>query len=199
MSSPVGHFLGGVAAAWAVDLVPGDRAARPAPEPAPFFRRAGNRLTILCGLLAVTPDLDLFLHNHRTVTHSVTAVLVVAAVSAVLAKCIGSRSVARTAFMCAGAYGSHLLLDWLAVDISVPCGIQMFWPLSSRWYISGWSIFPGTERRHILGVAAILINATAVAWEVLLLAPVLGSLWLVRVKALAGLPAETPGGDHAAE
>jgi membrane-bound metal-dependent hydrolase YbcI (DUF457 family) len=199
MSSPVGHFLGGISAAWAVDLIPGDRAARSAPEAATFYRRAGNGLTMLCGLLAVAPDLDLLLHDHRTVTHSVTAVLVVAAVSALVAKCVGKRAVARTALMCAGAYGTHLLLDWLAVDNSVPCGIQMLWPISRRWYISSWDIFPGTERRHILGAAAILANAKAVGSEVMLLAPVLASLWLIRVKALAGFPAEAPGGDHAAK
>jgi membrane-bound metal-dependent hydrolase YbcI (DUF457 family) len=199
MSSPVGHFLGGVAAAWAVDLVPGDRTARTAPSGASFYRRAGNGLTMLCGLLAVTPDLDLLLHVHRTITHSLTAVLVVAVVSAVLAKWAGKRSLGRAALMCAGAYGTHLLLDWMAVDNSFPYGIQLLWPISSRWYISSWPIFPGTERRHILGAVAVLTNATAAAWEVLLLAPVLGALWLVRVKALAGFPAETAGGHHAAK
>ncbi len=42
-------------------------------------------------------------------------------------------------------------------------------------------------------------NARAVAQELLILGPVVALLWLVRVKALARLPSELTGGDHAAQ
>src|SRR2546427_13121513 len=90
MPTPIGHALAGIAAAWAADLVPGDRAWRTASRFASWYARAGNGLTLVCAGLGVAPDIDLeFLpfnsQGHRTVTHSVGAVLFVALFAAVMA------------------------------------------------------------------------------------------------------------------
>ena len=59
------------------------------------------------------------------------------------------RPIARVAAMCAAAYGSHLLLDWLGADRYPPLGLQMLWPISKAWYISGVDLFRQTARQRI--------------------------------------------------
>jgi inner membrane protein len=212
MPSPVGHALAGVAVAWVADLVPGRRAWRTAgPATSPFVR-AGGILTLVCGALAVAPDLDLLVLRHRAITHSLGAVIIVFIVATAVTGWVTRlsspglpasglepqrRPVLRIGLMCAAAYGSHLFLDWLAVDTTLPYGLQALWPFSDRWYISGLDLFPGTERRDILSLTAFRTNLIAVSYEAAMLLPVLGLVWLVRVKALAGLSTEPAGRHHA--
>jgi len=203
MPSPIGHALAGAAAAWAADLVPGDRVWRTAPRYASWYAKAGNGLTLACVCLAVLPDIDLVMlpftpQVHRTATHSIGAVLLVGLVAAVVAR-IGRRPVARVSLMCAAAYATHLLLDWLGADRFPPFGLQMFWPFNDGWFISGWDLFPQTARRQLLSPAIIRLNVIAIAQETAILLPIVVALWLVRVKALAGLAAEPAGRDHAAQ
>jgi inner membrane protein len=198
MPSPIGHALAGLAAAWAVDLVPGDRAWRTAPEPASWFRRAGDGLTLACGALGAAADLDHLFITHRTVTHSIGAIAFVGLFAAAVAA-NAQRPVARVALMCAAAYSTHLLLDWLGVDTSVPRGIQALWPFSHEWFISGIDLFPKTERHELLTVATTVTNLKAIVQEVLIVGPPTVALWLVRVKALSRLPSEMARRDHAAK
>jgi membrane-bound metal-dependent hydrolase YbcI (DUF457 family) len=198
MPTSIGHALAGAAAAWGADLVPGNRAWRTAPATASWYRRAGNGLTVACAALGALPDADLLFHAHRTYTHSVGAVIVVGIVGAAWAAMAANtkRPIARVALMCAAAYGTHLLLDYFATDMVPPFGIQALWPFSHAWYISGWHLFRGTERRHFLSLAAIWINTRAGLQELLILAPIALAIWLIRVKALAGLAPQMPRGDH---
>src|SRR5438046_3190622 len=140
MPSPIGHALAGVAAAWAVDLIPGNRAWRTAPDDRSWYERAGGGLTVACAFLGAAPDVDLAFIEHRTVTHSIGAVCFVAVFAAALAA-NARRPVARVALMCAAAYGSHLLLDWLGTDRYPPLGLQLLWPINKEWYISGVDLF----------------------------------------------------------
>ena len=201
MPTTIGHALAGVAAAWGADLVPGPHVSRATAAPASWYRRAGNGLTLACVVLATVPDADLLFHVHRTWSHSVFAVLVAGVCAAVTAAARprASLSVARIAATCAAAYATHLLLDWLAVDFAPPRGIQLFWPFSTAWYISDWSVFRQVDRRAFLSPPTMWVNAQAVAQEVALLAPVLVVIWSVRVKALARFPAEMSRRDHSAE
>jgi membrane-bound metal-dependent hydrolase YbcI (DUF457 family) len=203
MPSPIGHALAGIAAAWAADLVPGDRAWRTAPPFASSYARAGNGLTLACVCLAVLPDVDLVMlpfkpETHRTVTHSVGAAVVVGLAAAAMAG-RARRPVARVSLMCAAAYATHLLLDWLGADRFPPFGLQIFWPFSDGWFISGWDLFRQTARRQLMSPAIIRLNALAIAQEMAILVPMLVALWLIRVKALAGLTTELAGRDHAAK
>ena len=208
MASPIGHALAGVAVAWSVDLVPGIRSWRTAPAVASWYERAGSGLTLTCAVLGIAPDLDLFFGRfHRTTTHSLISIVAVAGGAGLLAARArlprlarggrGTRGVVtRVIIMCAGAWATHLLLDWLAVDQSTPRGIQLLWPFDGRWFISGWDIFPGTERRQLFSAATISRNVEAIATDVAILAPVVVVLWLLRVKALAGLSSQLARGDH---
>jgi membrane-bound metal-dependent hydrolase YbcI (DUF457 family) len=194
----IGHALAGAAAAWSVDLVPGRRAWRTAPPAASWYRRAGDGLTLVCVVLAAIPDADLLFRIHRTFSHSIGAVIVVGILAGAVAA-LTNRPVVRIASMCAAAYGTHLLLDWLAVDLMPPYGIQLFWPFSDAWYISPWIVFRQIERARLLSAVTLRLNALAVTQELVVLAPMVIVIWLVRVKALARLAAQMSRGDHPAE
>jgi hypothetical protein len=195
MPSPFGHSLAGLAVAWAADLLPGDRAWRAAPATASWYRRAGNGLTAACAVLAMAPDLDLAFTRHRTYTHSVGAVVIVGLVAALIAK----KARSRVALMCAAAYASHLLLDWLGVDLYPPLGLQALWPFDSGWYISGLDWFRQTRREQLFTWPVIEQNLLAIAQEMAILVPIAAALWLVRVKTLAGLASEQTRRDHPAK
>jgi membrane-bound metal-dependent hydrolase YbcI (DUF457 family) len=199
MPSPIGHALGGLAVAWAADLLPPRLADRPEGPANGRPQGPHYKYLCLCAGLAVLPDVDLLLPiAHRTDTHSFAAVAAVALLMIVAGSVTGKVTV-KVALACIAAYASHLLLDWLQADPTPPFGIQLLWPLSSTWFISGWEIFRGTERRHLLEVATINRNIAAVGQEIVILTPVAAAAWLVRVKALAGLSAEMAGGDHPPE
>src|SRR5262245_47107636 len=208
MPTPIGHAMAGVAAAWIADLAPGDRAWRTAPPSASWYERAGNGLTLACAFLATLPDIDLlwlpwFPRQHRTVTHSIGAVIVVCLTALLVRKVSDTSDTTshhrplRVALMCAAAYATHLLLDWLGVDNFPPYGLQALWPFSDAWFISNLDLFAQTARRQLLTPAVIQLNLIAIAQEAAILMPILAALWLVRVKALAGLPTELARRDHA--
>ena len=136
------------------DLVPGRRSLRTAPESATWLERAGNGFTLVSAGLAASPDIDLLFQSHRTVTHSAGAVIVVALISAAVAA-NAQRPIGRVAAMCAAAYGTHLLLDWLCADNYPPRGLQVLWPFTSEWYIAGWEVFRRTSRNDLLTPAVI--------------------------------------------
>jgi len=218
MPTPIGHALAGVAAAWIADLAPGDRAWRTATPSASWYERAGNGVTLACAFLATLPDIDLvwlpwFPRQHRTVTHSIGAVIVVG-LTALIVRTVSDTSDTtshhshriqrvrrvrplRVALMCAAAYATHLLLDWLGVDNYPPYGLQALWPFSDAWFISNLNLFAQTARLRLLTPAVIRLNLIAIAQEAAILMPILVALWLVRVKALAGLPTELASRDHA--
>jgi membrane-bound metal-dependent hydrolase YbcI (DUF457 family) len=163
MPSPIGHALGGVAVAWAADLI--DR------------RRSSPSVVAVCAGLAMLPDADLIVPGaHRLATHSVTAAALVFIVAAAV-----TGKVTRDAVLYGLAYASHLLLDWLAADTYPPPGIQLFWPFSHQWFISGWDIFRQTARQQFLTAPIIRQNAIAIVQEVAILGPVVAALlWLRR-------------------
>ena len=199
MPSPIGHALAGVAVAWTADLIPGNRAWRLVPGNKSRYQRAGGGLTFLCAGLAAAPDLDLIVAGtHRTATHSLFAVLVVGLLASVLAA-NARRPVARVALMCAAAYGSHLLLDWLGTDNYPPRGIELLWPISQEWYVSGIDVFRQTARLRIFTRGPMLTNARAILQEIAILGPTAAAIYLVRVKTLSGLASEVARRDHPAQ
>jgi inner membrane protein len=185
--SPIGHVLAGAAVAYAGDAI--DR------------RRSPIGLVATCALLAAAADLDLLLPGyHRSFTHSFTAVAFIFIVAAVVTGEVNTRHHIgrwRVALVCACAYATHLLLDWLGADALPPFGIQVFWPFDTRFFMSGLHVFAETERRHPFSGPTIVQNLWAGAQEVAIVAPIAGALWLVRVKALARLPAKMSRRDHA--
>src|SRR5262245_1912571 len=161
MPSTIGHALAGATVAWAAEAITGFGDARrgqtctgPAPDPGsdPHLtpgQRVRLHLTAVCAILAAAPDIDLlFPVTHRTYSHSIGATLLVAVFSAAMAA-NARLPMLRVASTCTAAYGSHLLLDWLAVDFTPPLGLQLLWPINGEWYISGLDVFRGTARRNV--------------------------------------------------
>jgi inner membrane protein len=135
-----------------------------------------------CALLAASPDLDLFapaLIQHRTVTHSVGAVVLVTVLTAAVCWLAGRVSW-RVTLTCGAAYGSHILLDWLGRDPTPPFGIQALWPFTREWYISPLALFPATERRDFLTAPSLATNAKAVLVDIAIMGSLVGILWLTR-------------------
>ncbi|HKT81789.1 MAG TPA: metal-dependent hydrolase [Vicinamibacterales bacterium] len=186
MPSPIGHAFAGVAIAWMA--TPSEPSSATAARGVTTGRTGVSsaqlpwhqRLPWICAALAVVPDIDLlYLPIHRTATHSVTAAVAVTIVAAVVTGWVTGRISWRFAAICGLAYGSHIVMDWLGADASVPYGIQMFWPFSDRWFVAPVALFPGTERRNPFGMRAVLINLRAAAAEL-----AMGSvaLWLVALR-----------------
>jgi membrane-bound metal-dependent hydrolase YbcI (DUF457 family) len=191
MSSPVGHAIAGLAVAWGADLVPGDRKWRTAPASASWYARAGGTLTVVCAGLAASPDLDLLFHAHRTFTHSVLAAVVAGLVAGLVALRAG-RPVVRVASMCAAAYGSHLLLDWIAADPAAMPGLQLLWPWH-HWFLSGWDLLPPAQRQDFLSFATIRLNTITLLREIATLAPIACLAWWARTRMFARYGADRSG------
>jgi membrane-bound metal-dependent hydrolase YbcI (DUF457 family) len=182
MPSPIGHALAGAATAWAIDP------------------RAGRRLTLVAAGLAALPDVDLMLPvRHRTGTHSIGAVIAVTIIAAIVTGQVTRHRVWRTVCICGAAYATHLLLDWLAADLFFPYGLQVWWPFSDRFYISGWELFAQTERVRLFTAPVLKQNIQAIAQEIAILGPLVLAIWLVRVKPTARLAPELPSRHHPAQ
>lgn len=164
MPSPIGHLIAGGVIGQA--FAPGDR-----------------RTIAICAALATAPDLDLlFPATHRMATHSLSAVVVVTILTvAVTARVTGigyaSGSRIRIVSASVAAFASHLFLDWLGADPTPPHGLQLLWPFSDRWYISGLDLFRGTARRNLFTARSMWINATAIAQEIAITGPVAWMVW----------------------
>jgi membrane-bound metal-dependent hydrolase YbcI (DUF457 family) len=146
MPSPVGHLLGGIAAGWNV-----------APE-------RGLRTAVLLGFAGAAADLDLLAGTHRGPTHSITAAVMTLAVVALLTRNLKWGSAASA------AWGSHVLLDWLATDTSPPIGEMALWPLTRSYYESPLHLFPAVSRRYWLPEFWIY-NLKALVIELAILGP----------------------------
>jgi inner membrane protein len=174
MPSPVGHFIGGVAAGWLIAGAPRTTQVRHRVTNPALWREA-----IVFGTLGVLPDLDLLYGAHRTATHSVGAAFTVGVLAAIVwwlrrgtGKVFGIGAW-RFASACAAACASHALLDWLGHDTSAPFGIMALWPFSTTYYESGLHLFPAISRRYHQGWTFIEQNVRAVGLEVAILAPIL--------------------------
>jgi membrane-bound metal-dependent hydrolase YbcI (DUF457 family) len=171
MPTPIGHALAGLATAWFSPC------------------RRSKTVVALCVAAAIAADLDILIHQHRTFTHSVGAVVIVAVIAWGIARFARTRTFAASpakesgpalVLTIAAAYGTHIVLDWLGKDTAPPFGLMALWPLSSRYYISGANLFMEISRRYWKPDEFIVGNLKAGAWEVLVLAPIVALAWYVN-------------------
>lgn len=132
MPTPLGHALGGAAAGWGV--------ARPLPASAPLA--ATLRRGAWFALLGMVPDIDLLLAIHRGPTHSIGAALIVGLATTALASDV------RLGLAAGCAYATHVVLDWLGADNSMPVGIMALWPITWEYYQASRPIFDSVWRRN---------------------------------------------------
>jgi membrane-bound metal-dependent hydrolase YbcI (DUF457 family) len=182
MPSPLGHSLAGLTVGWLAETDPVSTGNR--------LRDVLSPLAVSCALMAALPDADLLVSDwHRTATHSVTATAAVFIVAMVVTAKVTRKPLWRVCLALAAAHATHLLLDWLAMDPHPPSGIQLFWPFSDRFYVSGLDLFPGTERR-LLKPGALMVNAYSAMWELLIMGPITIAAWFVRRVRLRGRQVE---------
>lgn len=154
MPSPVGHALGGIAIGWCA------------------VRRPEWRAAAVLAAVAVAPDLDLLVGDHRGISHSIGAAILAGAAAGILTRR------ASWALAVALAWSSHVALDWLSNDTRAPVGVMALWPFTADYYKAPLEIFPPVSRRY--RVAAFwLHNLKALVVELL----VLGPLTLLAVRA----------------
>jgi membrane-bound metal-dependent hydrolase YbcI (DUF457 family) len=181
MPSPLGHAIAGVAAGWLI-------------APGPARARRGQIVRVAAFALAATvADLDLLVGTHRGPTHSLAAA-VLAGIATWVRLAAGSgigpvkghglrvardnRSL-RFALAITAAYATHMLLDWLGADSSPPIGIMALWPFNRQYYESPLHLFMAISRRYWLPDFWML-NARAIARELVILGPVLGLVLRLR-------------------
>ena len=164
MPTPFGHAVAGLASALAANST----ARRPGLTPG---------LLLAAGAIAMAPDLDLLAGSHRTVTHSIGAIMFVAFVSWLVLRSRPDALAAAGALT--AAYASHPMLDWMGKDSSFPPGISILWPFSEAFYLSGWNVFGEVSRRYWLVEEFVLGNILALGMELLILGPVLIVTWIM--------------------
>jgi inner membrane protein len=165
MPSSVGHALGAMIAGAAVDARPKSR------------RELVARIVIL-SLLGAGPDLDLLIGQHRAETHSLGATLVVAGAATLLRLPLASTRWGIF-LAAAGAWGSHLILDMLGEDSSMPFGVEWLWPISTTYFSTGWDVFLPIARRWYTE-RYLAETIAAIVRETLILGPVLVLVVLAR-------------------
>ena len=153
MPSPVGHALGAVAVGWQI-------------VPRPQWRAAA-----ILALVAIAPDFDLLIHDHRGMSHSLGV-----AILAGLGALVITRS-PRWALAVTLAWASHVALDWLSNDTRPPIGVMALWPVSREYYKAPIEIFPAVSR-HYWETRFWIYNTKALIVEVLILGPL--AAWAVR-------------------
>lgn len=188
MPSPIGHALAGIATGC---LVMGRRSAKAPvergtrPGLATFIHslreRWMSREVLGFGLLGMLPDIDFLFGSHSTYTHSVGAVVTVGILAGILMATTGHVPRPRHVVAVAGAYGSHVLLDWLGSDDTAPLGVMALWPFSDQFFLSDHRWFPSVCR-EVWELRCWLHNAQGVTWEIAVLAPLaVGASYLTCV------------------
>jgi membrane-bound metal-dependent hydrolase YbcI (DUF457 family) len=164
MPSPIGHALGGLAAAWVVENA---TRARAVPE---------VRLAVVFAVVAAAPDLDLLIGAHRGPTHGLGSAAIAWAVA------YGLTRRGRLSLAIAAAWASHAVLDWMSADSSAPIGSMILWPASREFYQADFHPFTAISRRYWLP-GFWRHNILAVVREVAILFPVLvvAALWKWRI------------------
>jgi hypothetical protein len=138
--------------------------------------------------VAALPDIDLLARTlHRSATHSLFSGVVVFIIAAAVTRwVIPAAAPFSIAAICCTAWLSHGLLDWMGTDTNPPRGIQWLWPFSERWFISGWDLFPPTERRDPWSWPTMVKNAKAAAFEAASMGAVAAVAWWVSGRRRVG-------------
>ena len=130
------------------------------------------------GLLSGNPN-----RFHHGLTHSVGASLIVGFLFAGYFFCCQRRFLAPFIFATAG-YFSHVVLDFFAVDTSMPRGIPALWPFSSEYFISPIAVFSDVRRSASMGTffqsLFVAHNGWTVLREIIILVPMVLIVQIVK-------------------
>ena len=184
MPSPIGHGLAGLA----IGLAAEPRAADP-----PASRRL-SPFVVVGAIVAALPDLDLLYPPiHRGISHSIGMTCFLMIIAAGVTGWVTGRVRWRWVLLVGLAHGSHLAMDWMGVDRYAPPGLEALWPFSHRFYISGWDVFPPTERRLYLAHAWV-VNFRALVAEIGIMGPIAALVFFVRRTGRSRVPTSARDG-----
>ena len=161
MPTPIGHALAGLAVAGVGSQT-----------------RLPGRDAALLALCACAPDLDLILrqfdgvNHHRGATHSFAAAALAGLFAFLLRR--AGLGFPRPGLV-AAAWASHVLLDYLGRDTTLPFGEMALWPFSKAFFISPVAVFLDIPRSF--SAEAIRHNLTAAALEIAILGPLAALCW----------------------
>ena len=172
MPSPIGHGLAGLALGLAIQPV--------LPETATTTVRRVSTFALTGALVAALPDADLvYSEIHRGVSHSIGLTALLMIITSVVTGWVTGRVQWRWVMLVGAAHASHILMDWLGTDRYPPTGLEALWPFSREFYISGWDVFPPTERRVYLP-GAVWTNLRALVAEVGIMGPIAAFTYMAR-------------------
>jgi inner membrane protein len=134
---------------------------------------------LILGLVGMLPDIDLLFGIHSGPTHSIGAALIVVAATWLIQRATPRLPHSLPPIAVGLAYASHILLDWLGEDTSVPHGVMALWPFTDDFFMSPISIMPSITRRYWLP-GFWEHNLRALALELAILGPVLLIVWWTR-------------------
>ncbi len=144
-------------------------------------------LDFLPGLLV--GDINRF---HRSITHSLLAVLVFGVAVALIARLLRAPAL-RAGLLASGLYLSHLMLDFLSGNPSEVSGQPLLWPLMKDDVMSPWSplagVFHGVPGDGVWQFLQTLVswhNLEVILMELLVFAPFLLVARLLRRAAPGG-------------
>jgi inner membrane protein len=184
MPSPIGHGLAGLAIGLAIEPV--------LPESATTTTQRLSRFALMGALVAVLPDADLVYSTvHRGVSHSIGLTALLMIITGVVTGWVTGRVQWRWVILFGAAHASHILMDWLGTDRYPPTGLEALWPFSREFYISGWDVFPPTERRVYLP-GAVWTNVRALVAEVGIMGPMAVFTYMARRTRRSRVPTSAP-------
>ena len=129
------------------------------------------RAAAVLAMVAIAPDLDLLVRDHRGMSHSFGVAIIAGLVA------WGITRSPRWALAVTLAWASHVALDWLSNDTRPPIGVMALWPLSRGYYKASIEIFPAISR-HYWEARFWIYNTKALLVELLILGPLAAAmLW----------------------
>jgi hypothetical protein len=178
MPTPIGHSLAGFAAGEAAGV-----------------RLAKRRWVSMLGLMLIAnlPDADYipgYLVGrpnayHHYALHGIGAAVSVGAVIGMFYWLRFRRFLPYFALTSA-TYSTHLLLDYLAVDTSAPFGLQLFWPLTTKFFVSPFPVFmdiaKGQNNEAFFASLLAWHNLRSILWELVVMVPVIVALRFFKRK-----------------
>ncbi|HAY45817.1 MAG TPA: hypothetical protein DCY55_05980 [Gammaproteobacteria bacterium] len=158
MASPVAHSLAGVSIL------------------ALFFpdRLRYLPIIILSVFTATLPDFDLIVPGigHRTVMHSITFSVVISMSLFIWLKIKDSPLYLVIPSLFFLGIGSHIIIDWVSLDLSEPAGLVIGWPWNMNYQISDNPIFLNVHRNDFFEPTVIAHNVKALLQESIIMFPV---------------------------
>lgn len=139
-------------------------------------------LDFVPGLLVGDPS-----RYHHAWSHSIGA----AVVAGLLVLWLSSDRSCRIAAVVLLAYVSHIALDWVTADNSVPVGVPALWPILDVYVLSPVTVFPRVI--HSSASPFNLHNLAVAARESLLLGLPVLLLVVYRIRKGVDVPAEEQG------